>query len=453
MPKVWLHCCESWFQLYPALRSNTRNPIERDKWYRRCRWWCLACSRSGQNWVKPSPFLWMVRKNHSRLARWDEPNGQGHAFSVKVLSVHVPTIWAPRGETQYKFVAQRPPDEQHELTWRQSDSPKESSLCKVILLTFELGSQGKSSDWVPSTSKQLLNWAWERIANQRSRKTRAPMPEITVQTKLIKLRSRRNLPEKKYRTRNVRTLQNEAIRRRDMSWEVFVDQPLRPKRSLKQAREGRLRYQGSYQNWSLHNCLFMRSVAVKISGDSISRIDSDNWFLRWFYTLRLASTIPRCGVYSSRPELTDIFWAGSHQRMSVSIGRYEYSFILLCLRFKCCAVFRRRYAMVSMRERWTPLQSCLEKGWQAASPTKSIAIALIVILGHPELSHQHLWHISPWHWQLRTTSRMMLILTMITESTYVPWSTEFNIFVGSVFLCILKSSQRVWRRMAEFPVL
>ena len=50
------------------------------------------------------------------IAGGNEPNGQGHALSVKVLSVHVPTIWAPRGETQYKFVAQRPPEEQHELT-------------------------------------------------------------------------------------------------------------------------------------------------------------------------------------------------------------------------------------------------------------------------------------------------------------------------------------------------
>ena len=43
------------------------------------------------------------------------------------------------------------------------------------------------------------------------------MPEITVQTKLTKLRSRRNLPEKRYRTLKVRMLQNEAIRGRDMS--------------------------------------------------------------------------------------------------------------------------------------------------------------------------------------------------------------------------------------------
>ena len=280
MPKVWLHCCESWFQLYPALRSNNRNPIERDIWYRRCRWWCFVCSRSGQSWVKPSPCLWIVivRRNDSRLARWDEPNGQGHAFSVKFLSVHVPTIWAPLGETQYKFVAQRPPDEQHELTWRQSDNPKESSLCKAMLLTFELGSQGKSSDCVPSTSKQLLNWAWERIANQRSRKQRAPMLEITVQTKLTKLRSRRNLPEKRYRTLKVRMLQNEAIRGRDMSWEVLVDQPLSPNRSATSAPWNMLGRVSLPRVWSLHNCLFMfmRSVAVKISGDSISRIDSEN---------------------------------------------------------------------------------------------------------------------------------------------------------------------------------
>ena len=138
--------------------------------------------------------------------------------------------------------------------------------------------------------------------------------------------------------------------------------------------------------------------------------------------------------------------------MSVSFGRYEYSFILLCLSFKCCDVFRRRCALVCMRERWNPLQSYLEIGWQAAR-FSSNEFYRNSVNWTPALSHQHLWQISPWHCQLRTASRMMLMLTMITESIHLPRSTEYNNFVGSMFLCILKCSQRVWRGMVDIPVL
>lgn len=42
-------------------------------------------------------------------------NGQGQAASVKVLSVQVPTMWAPSGEMQYRFVAHVAPGLQHAL--------------------------------------------------------------------------------------------------------------------------------------------------------------------------------------------------------------------------------------------------------------------------------------------------------------------------------------------------
>lgn len=69
-------------------------------------------------------------------------------------------------------------------------------LCEAMVLNFKLGSQGKSSVGVLSKSKQLLSCAWDRIANQKSRKSRASRPETTVQMKLIRLRSRRGLSER-----------------------------------------------------------------------------------------------------------------------------------------------------------------------------------------------------------------------------------------------------------------
>lgn len=43
-------------------------------------------------------------------------NGQGQAGSVNFLSVQVPTMWAPSGEMQYRFVAHVAPGLQHALT-------------------------------------------------------------------------------------------------------------------------------------------------------------------------------------------------------------------------------------------------------------------------------------------------------------------------------------------------
>lgn len=51
-----------------------------------------------------------------KMVKKVELNGQGHARSVNVRSVQVPTTPSPAGERQYIFEAQNQPSPQHELT-------------------------------------------------------------------------------------------------------------------------------------------------------------------------------------------------------------------------------------------------------------------------------------------------------------------------------------------------